>query len=106
MILKESVVDLLICVFFFFFVDEFDPSTFAISENQGGSGTIVDSRTTLSYLAEDALNPFVDAVSIFRFQSFVRLPYLSVIEVAKYLYIVGFHLQNPFFLSSLSVFGF
>ncbi|MFS7942939.1 putative aspartic peptidase domain superfamily [Helianthus anomalus] len=65
MILKESVVDLLICVFF---VDEFDPLTFAISENQGGSGTIVDSGTTLSYLAEDALNLFVDAVSILGFK--------------------------------------
>ncbi|KAI7756623.1 hypothetical protein M8C21_021374 [Ambrosia artemisiifolia] len=38
-----------------------DPSVFAISDNQGG--TIVDSGTTLSYLAEDALNPFVDAIT-------------------------------------------
>ncbi|KAI7736217.1 hypothetical protein M8C21_024130, partial [Ambrosia artemisiifolia] len=38
-----------------------DPSIFAISDNQGG--TIVDSGTTLSYLAEDALNPFVDAIT-------------------------------------------
>ncbi|KAM0022845.1 putative nepenthesin [Helianthus debilis subsp. tardiflorus] len=40
-----------------------DPSTFAISDNEGGSGTIVDSGTTLSYLAEDALNSFVDAIT-------------------------------------------
>lgn len=38
-----------------------DPSTFAISNNQGG--TIIDSGTTLAYLAKDAYTPFVDAVS-------------------------------------------
>ncbi|KVI09304.1 Aspartic peptidase [Cynara cardunculus var. scolymus] len=36
-----------------------DPSMFAISDNQGG--TIIDSGTTLAYLAEEAYNPFVEA---------------------------------------------
>ncbi|XP_071709450.1 aspartic proteinase 36-like [Rutidosis leptorrhynchoides] len=38
-----------------------DPSTFAISDNQGG--TIIDSGTTLAYLAQDAYTPFVDAIT-------------------------------------------
>ncbi|KAL8210435.1 hypothetical protein R6Q57_004872 [Mikania cordata] len=38
-----------------------DPSTFAISDNQGG--TIIDSGTTLAYLAEGAYMPFVDAIT-------------------------------------------
>lgn len=38
-----------------------DPSVFAIDDNQGG--TIIDSGTTLGYLAEGAYTPFVDAVS-------------------------------------------
>nr|XP_043632009.1 aspartic proteinase 36-like isoform X2 [Erigeron canadensis] len=38
-----------------------DPSTFAISDNQGG--TIIDSGTTLAYLAKEAFNPFVDAIT-------------------------------------------
>lgn len=38
-----------------------DPSTFAISDNQGG--TIIDSGTTLTYLAEAAYTPFVDAIT-------------------------------------------
>ncbi|KAM0068420.1 putative nepenthesin [Helianthus debilis subsp. tardiflorus] len=38
-----------------------DPSTFAISDNQGG--TIIDSGTTLAYLAEAAYTPFVDAIT-------------------------------------------
>ncbi|XP_076900298.1 aspartic proteinase 36-like [Bidens hawaiensis] len=38
-----------------------DPSTFAISDNQGG--TIIDSGTTLTYLAENAYTPFVDAIT-------------------------------------------
>ncbi|KAI3705486.1 hypothetical protein L1987_75724 [Smallanthus sonchifolius] len=38
-----------------------DPSTFAISDNQGG--TIIDSGTTLAYLAEDAYKPFEDAIT-------------------------------------------
>ncbi|KAI7743367.1 hypothetical protein M8C21_003550 [Ambrosia artemisiifolia] len=38
-----------------------DPSTFEISDNQGG--TIIDSGTTLAYLAEAAYTPFVDAVT-------------------------------------------
>lgn len=38
-----------------------DPSTFAISDNQGG--TIIDSGTTLAYLAEEAYNPFVEAIT-------------------------------------------
>ncbi|CAA3027823.1 Hypothetical predicted protein [Olea europaea subsp. europaea] len=36
-----------------------DPSVFATSTNQG---TIVDSRTTLAYLAEEAYDPFVTAI--------------------------------------------
>ncbi|KAK9061581.1 hypothetical protein SSX86_018763 [Deinandra increscens subsp. villosa] len=38
-----------------------DPSTFAISDNQGG--TIIDSGTTLAYLVQDAFKPFVDAIT-------------------------------------------
>lgn len=37
-----------------------DPSVFSTS---GKSGTIIDSGTTLAYLAEDAYDPFVSAVS-------------------------------------------
>ena len=37
-----------------------DESVFATSNNQG---TIVDSGTTLAYLAEEAYDPFVNAVS-------------------------------------------
>lgn len=36
-----------------------DPSVFTTSNNQG---TIIDSGTTLAYLAEAAYNPFVTAV--------------------------------------------
>ncbi|KAJ9540511.1 hypothetical protein OSB04_027017 [Centaurea solstitialis] len=39
-----------------------DPSTFAISDNNQG-GTIIDSGTTLAYLAEEAYNPFVEAIT-------------------------------------------
>jgi hypothetical protein len=39
-----------------------DPSVFATSSNRG---TIVDSGTTLAYLAEEAYDPFVNAVSFF-----------------------------------------
>lgn len=38
-----------------------DPSVFAINDNQGG--TIIDSGTTLGYLAEGAFTPFVDAIT-------------------------------------------
>ncbi|KAK1409967.1 hypothetical protein QVD17_36498 [Tagetes erecta] len=38
-----------------------DPSTFATSDTQGG--TIIDSGTTLAYLAQDAYKPFVDAIT-------------------------------------------
>ncbi|CAH1437886.1 unnamed protein product [Lactuca virosa] len=38
-----------------------DPSVFAIDDNQGG--TIIDSGTTLGYLAEGAYTPFVDAIT-------------------------------------------
>lgn len=38
-----------------------DPSMFATSSSRGG--TIIDSGTTLAYLAEEAYDPFVDAVS-------------------------------------------
>ncbi|KAI3793798.1 hypothetical protein L1987_36420 [Smallanthus sonchifolius] len=38
-----------------------DPSTFATSGNQGG--TIVDSGTTLAFLAEGAFKPFLDAIT-------------------------------------------
>lgn len=37
-----------------------DPSVFATSGNRG---TIVDSGTTLSYIAAEAYDPFVSAVS-------------------------------------------
>lgn len=37
-----------------------DPSVFSTSSNQG---TIVDSGTTLAYLAEDAYDPFVNAIT-------------------------------------------
>ncbi|XP_076930435.1 aspartic proteinase 36-like [Bidens hawaiensis] len=39
-----------------------DPSLFALSDDDHG-GTIIDSGTTLAYLAKDALKPFVDAIS-------------------------------------------
>ena len=38
-----------------------DPSMFATSGSRGG--TIIDSGTTLAYLAEEAYDPFVEAVS-------------------------------------------
>lgn len=38
-----------------------DPSTFAASDN---GGTIIDSGTTMAYLAEKAYEPFVTAVSL------------------------------------------
>ncbi|CAH1441693.1 unnamed protein product [Lactuca virosa] len=38
-----------------------DPSLFATSGNRGG--TIIDCGTTLSYLAEEAYDPFVDAIT-------------------------------------------
>jgi len=41
---------------------QIDPSVFATSSNRG---TIVDSGTTLAYLAEEAYDPFVNAVSFF-----------------------------------------
>lgn len=37
-----------------------DPSVFATTSNRG---TIVDSGTTLAYLAEEAYDPFINAVS-------------------------------------------
>jgi len=39
---------------------QIDSSVFATSNNRG---TIVDSGTTLAYLAEEAYDPFVNAVS-------------------------------------------
>lgn len=39
-----------------------DPAVFATSTNRG---TIVDSGTTLTYLVEEAFDPFVKAVSSF-----------------------------------------
>ncbi|CAL0304041.1 unnamed protein product [Lupinus luteus] len=39
---------------------QIDPSVFATSNNRG---TIIDSGTTLAYLAEEAYNPFIDAIS-------------------------------------------
>lgn len=38
-----------------------DQGVFATSGNQGG--TIIDSGTTLAYLAEEAYDPFINAVS-------------------------------------------
>ncbi|KAI3511865.1 hypothetical protein L1887_19025 [Cichorium endivia] len=38
-----------------------DPSMFATSSSRGG--TIIDSGTTLAYLAEEAYDPFVDAIT-------------------------------------------
>ncbi|KAI7748011.1 hypothetical protein M8C21_028875, partial [Ambrosia artemisiifolia] len=38
-----------------------DPSMFATSSSRGG--TIIDSGTTLAYLAEEAFDPFVDAIT-------------------------------------------
>jgi len=42
---------------------QIDPAVFATSNNRG---TIVDSGTTLSYLAEEAYTTFVNAVSYVR----------------------------------------
>nr|XP_043609435.1 aspartic proteinase 36-like [Erigeron canadensis] len=44
-----------------------DPSMFATSSSRGG--TIIDSGTTLAYLAEEAYDPFVDAITKFVSQS-------------------------------------
>ena len=40
---------------------QIDPTVFATSSNQG---TIVDSGTTLAYLAAEAYDPFINAVSL------------------------------------------
>lgn len=40
---------------------QIDPSVFATSSNRG---TIVDSGTTLAYLASEAYDPFISAVSL------------------------------------------
>ncbi|MQL41625.1 hypothetical protein EI012_27350 [Escherichia coli] len=39
---------------------QIDSSVFATSSSRG---TIIDSGTTLAYLAEEAYNPFVDAIT-------------------------------------------
>jgi len=49
---------------------QIDPAVFATSNNRG---TIVDSGTTLSYLAEEAYTTFVNAVSYVRQFLFVQL---------------------------------
>ena len=41
-----------------------DPTVFATSSNRG---TIVDSGTTLAYLAAEAYDPFINAVSLSNF---------------------------------------
>lgn len=39
------------------------PIASSVFATSGNGGTIIDSGTTLAYLAEEAYNPFVDAVS-------------------------------------------
>ncbi|KAJ0089007.1 hypothetical protein Patl1_32300 [Pistacia atlantica] len=53
-----------------------DPAAFAASNNRE---TIVDSGTTLTYLVEEAFDPFVDAVSL-NFNIFFRLPFLVLLR--------------------------
>lgn len=50
-----------------------DPAVFQTSNNRG---TIVDSGTTLAYLAEEAYDPFVSAVSFNRNASLTRYIFL------------------------------
>lgn len=50
-----------------------DQAVFATSSNRG---TIIDSGTTLAYLAEEAYDPFVNAVSYIGTASLSPLPLL------------------------------
>lgn len=47
-----------------------DSSVFATSSTQG---TIVDSGTTLAYLADQAYDPFVNAVSFYHVLTFIKI---------------------------------
>lgn len=60
-----------------------DPSVFATSSNQG---TIVDSGTTLAYLAEEAYNPFVSAVCFYWANSLLLNKLLSMLYMREIFY--------------------
>lgn len=71
-----------------------DSSVFSTSNTQG---TIIDSGTTLAYLAEEAYGPFINAVSIFCL-FLVKLIFMYVmIRIAR-----GYLNSKPFFYVNIS----